>query len=132
MVEKTSADLGITLGLPMTEAQQKKLSEETKRRFYGPTSSERSTKNRILYIFLTVFVGGIGLNNLYLRSKQEGRVSIAFLATLIVACILNAIYEREEQFVGFLAMSFFAIVLWGIYCIFFVVEDGKGRKLRWF
>ena len=115
----------------MTPKEKRAFNKKVKSMYYAPSCPDRSPYNRIVYILLSLFVGATGLNNLYIRSMREGRVSIALLVALLVSIIPNA-FAYGGEWAGLLAMPCAAMFFWNFYCAFFVSEDGRGRKLRWF
>jgi TM2 domain-containing membrane protein YozV len=72
---------------------------------------EKSSKTRVAYVLLGVFLGGLGVHNFY-----AGRTGIAIAQLLI------------SIFTGWLIFPLLAVGIWVLIELFTVTKDGKGKR----
>lgn len=78
----------------------------------GVVPGSQSTKTRVAYILLGLFLGGLGIHNFY--AGYTGRGVAQLLITLVI---------------GWLVLPLFAVGLWVLIEVVTVTQDSDGLRL---
>lgn len=92
---------------------------------YRPRS-RKSTKSRMVYVLLGLFLGFFGIHNFYAGRTMIGVVQLAFNIIMAIVSIIAGVLTGGPGLVCFVYV--FLVPLWCLFEIITVTKDGQGKK----